>query len=143
MMSAQSTNENGRGGNLTPAQRAHTRRVLGALLAYAVILPPLVWYAAHHQLEKPGAIAMAIAAAVPLLGVFGSWGRYVSEERDEYQRTMVVNRIVTATNVTMVVAIVWGFLQAFGAMDLTPMYWIPVVWVVAQGFAPLFSRSKG
>lgn len=142
-MSAQSRSENGRGGNITPALRAHTRRVLWAMLAYALILPPLVWYAAHHQLEKPWSIAMAIAASVPLLGVFASWGRYVAEERDEYQRMLVVNRIVTATNVTMVVAIVWGFLQAFGAMDLTPMYWIPVVWVVAQGFAPLFGRNKG
>jgi hypothetical protein len=142
-MSAQSTRETGRGGIWTPAQRAHTRRVMWAMLAYVVILPPLVWYAAHHQVAKPWAVAMAIAASLPLLGVFASWGRYLSEERDEYQRMMVVNRIVTATNVTMVVAVVWGFLQAFDAMALTQMYWIPVVWVVAQGFAPLFSRNKG
>ena len=139
-MPSQSTN--GRGAIWTPAQRAHTRRVLWALLASAVILPPLVWYAAHHQLEKPWAIGIAIAASLPLLAVLGSWGRYLSEEHDEYQRMMVVNRIVSATNVTMVVAIVWGFLQAFGTMDLTPMYWLPVVWVVAQGFAPLFNRNR-
>ena len=29
--------------DFTPAQRAHTRRTLLLLLAYAIILPPLVW----------------------------------------------------------------------------------------------------
>jgi hypothetical protein len=38
-------------------------------------------------------------------------------------------------------AAVWGFLQAFGVMPLVEAYWIPVVWVVAQGFAPIFLRG--
>jgi hypothetical protein len=42
--------------------------------------------------------------------------------------------------------VVWGFLQAFDAMALVPLYWMPVVWVLAQGVAALFgwagSRSN-
>jgi hypothetical protein len=52
-----------------------------------------------------------------------------------------MRRNAIATNATMGAATVWGFLQAFGVMPLVEAYWIPVVWVVAQGCAPLFFRK--
>jgi hypothetical protein len=117
----------------TPAQRAHTRRILWLLLAYALILPPLVWLQAHRQIGATLSIIMAIAASIPLLGIFASWGRYVSDERDEYHQALTLRRIAVATNATMATAVAWGFLQAFGAMPLVEAYWIPFVWVVLQG----------
>ena len=51
-----------------------------------------------------------------------------------------------ATNATMGAAVVWGFLQAFGAMPLVEAYWIPFVWVVIQGMfgcVEYFSRKNG
>jgi len=119
--------------DFTPAQRAHTRRVLWLLLVYVVILPPLVWWRAHRHVSDLAALAMAIAASVPVLGIFASWGRYLSDERDEYHRMMALGRIAVATNVTMGAAVAWGFLQAFGLMPLIESYWIPTVWVVVQG----------
>lgn len=124
--------------DMTPAQRAHTRRILWLLLIYVLILPPLVWVRATTAVAGYVPILMAIAASLPVLGIFASWGRYLSDERDEYQQSMALRRIAIATNATMGVATVWGFLQAFGAMPLVEAYWIPVIWVVAQGFAPLF-----
>jgi len=76
---------------------------------------------------------MAIAASLPVLGIFASWGRYLSDERDEYHKALTLRRIAVATNVTMGAAIVWGFLQAFGVMPLFETYWIAFVWVVMQG----------
>ncbi len=119
--------------DLTPAQRAHTRRILWLLLAYAVILPPLVWLRAHRQVSDLAALLMAIAASLPVLGLFASWGRYLSDERDEYHQALTLKRIAIATNATMGAAVVWGFLQAFGVMPLIEAYWVPFVWVVIQG----------
>ena len=127
----------------TPAQRAHTRRVLLLLLAYAVILPPLVWVRAHRQVSDLVALLMAIAASLPVLGMFASWGRYLSDERDEYHQALTLKRIAIATNATMGAAVVWGFLQAFGVMPLIEAYWIPTIWVVIQGtfgIIELFAR---
>jgi hypothetical protein len=120
--------------DLTPAQRAHTRRVLWLLLIYAVILPPLVWLRATTAVAGYVPIFMAIAASLPVLGMFASWGRYLSDEGDEYHQSMTLRRIAIATNATMGAAVVWGFLQAFGVMPLVEAYWIPFVWVVMQGF---------
>jgi hypothetical protein len=118
---------------MTPAQRAHTRRVLWLMLIYALVLPPLVWLRATHKVSDAVAVAMAIVASLPVLGVFASWGRYVSDEHDEYHQSLALRRIAVATNATMGAAVVWGFLQAFGVMPLVEAYWIPTVWVVIQG----------
>jgi hypothetical protein len=119
--------------DFTPAQRAHTRRILWLLLAYAIILPPLVWLHAHRQIGPTLSVLMAIAASIPVLGIFASWGRYLSDERDEYHQALTLRRIAVATNATMGAAVVWGFLQAFGAMPLIETYWVPLVWVLLQG----------
>jgi hypothetical protein len=119
--------------NFTPAQRAHTRRILWLMLVYLIILPPLVWLHAHRNIGPGILLVMAIAAALPLLGVFASWGRYLSDERDEYHQAVILRQIAIATNATMGTAVVWGFLQAFGVMPLVEAYWIPFVWVVIQG----------
>ena len=130
--------------DLTPAQRAHTRRVLWMLLAYAVVLPPLLWLHAHREVSNTASLVMAIAASLPVLGIFASWGRYVSDEHDEYHQSMALRRIAVATNATMGAAVVWGFLQAFGVMPLIETYWVPFVWVVVQGMygcIEVFSRK--
>ena len=131
--------------DLTLAQRAHIRRTLWLLLAYAVILPPLVWLQAHRHVSHGVSLLMATAASIPVLGIFASWGRYLSDERDEYQQAMTLRRIAVATNATMGAAVVWGFLQAFGIMPLFETYWIPFIWVVMQGAfgcIAVFSRSR-
>jgi hypothetical protein len=92
-----------------------------------------VWLEAHRQISHGLSMVMATAAALPVLGIFASWGRYLSDERDEYQQALTLRRIAVATNVTMGVAVVWGFLQAFGVMPLFETYWIAFIWVVMQG----------
>jgi hypothetical protein len=119
--------------DLTPAQRAHTRRILWLMLIYAVVLVPLVWIRANTAVAGYVPALMGVAASLPVLGIFASWGRYLSDERDEYHQVMALKRIAVATNATMGAAVVWGFLQAFGAMPLVEAYWIPFVWVVIQG----------
>ena len=132
--------------DFTPAQRAHTKRILWLLLAYAIILPPLIWIRANTAVAGYVPTLMAIAASIPVLGIFASWGRYLSDERDEYHQALTLRRIAVATNATMGAAVVWGFLQAFGVMPLIETYWVPFVWVIMQGMfgcVEFFSRKGG
>jgi hypothetical protein len=119
----------------TPAQRAHARRVLWLLLVYALILPPLVWFRATTSVAGAIPLLMAITASLPVLAMFASWGRYLSDERDEYHQSLALRRIAVATNATMGAAVVWGFLQAFGVMPLVEAYWVPFTWVIIQAFS--------
>ena len=129
--------------DFTPAQRAHTKRIIWLLVAYAIILPPLVWVRANTAVAGYAPALMAIAASIPVLGIFASWGRYISDERDEYHQALTLRRIAIATNATMGAAVVWGFLQAFGAMPLVETYWVPFVWVVIQGMFAIVSGFSG
>jgi hypothetical protein len=84
-------------------------------------------------------------ASRPILGIFASWGRYLSDERDEYWLALALRRAAVATNDTRGAAVVWGFLQAFGVKPLVEAYWIPTVWVLMQGVSSLvavFSRGR-
>ncbi|MFL6736637.1 MAG: hypothetical protein ACJ8F4_06215 [Sphingomonas sp.] len=131
--------------DFTPAQRAHVRRTLWLLLVYALILPPLVWIRANTAVAGSIPLLMAVVASLPVLGIFASWGRYLSDERDEYHQALTLRRNAIATNATMGAAVVWGFLQAFGVMPLIEAYWIPFIWVVIQGAfgcMALFSRDE-
>jgi hypothetical protein len=119
--------------DFTPAQKAHTKRIIWLLVAYAIVLPPLVWVRANTAVAGYIPALMAVVASIPVLGIFASWGRYLSSERDEYHQALTLKRNAIATNATMGAAVVWGFLQAFGAMPLVEAYWVPFVWVVIQG----------
>jgi len=130
--------------DFTPAQRAHTKRVIWLMVVYAIVLPPLIWVRSNSAVAGFVPTLMAIVASIPVLGIFASWGRYLSAERDEYHQALVLKRIAIATNATMGAAVVWGFLQAFGAMPLVEAYWVPFVWVVIQGMfgcIEFFSRT--
>src|SRR3954470_12579122 len=130
--------------DFTPAQRAHVRRTLWLLLVYALILPPLVWIRANTAVAGSIPLLMAVVASLPVLGIFASWGRYLSDERDEYHQALTLRRNAIATNATMGAAVIWGFLQAFGVMPLIEAYWIPFLWVIIQGLnATIATRSGG
>lgn len=131
----------------TPAQRRHSRRVLIAAVAYAVVLIPSVYLVARLHVGQPWQTMLAILSALPVVGMFASYGRYLSEETDEYQRMLVVRRMLTATTVAMCLAVVWGFLTELGGMAPIASYWIAVVWIAMQGaqacVEALFGRSDG
>ena len=131
------------GSGYTPAQRRHSRRVLLAGVAYAAVLIPSVYLVAQMHVGQPWQTALAVLSALPLVAMFASYGRYLSEETDEYQRMLVVRRMLTATTVAMCVAVIWGFLSELGGMTPIPSYWIAVVWVAMQGAQACVETLRG
>lgn len=129
----------------TPAQRAHMRRTGLAMLAYPVFLVPAVYLVAHGLVGQPWQTLLAILAAMPVVGMFASYGRYLSEETDEYQRVQAVQRILVATTVAMCCAVIWGFLADLGGIKPIANYWIAVVWLAVQGAGALADtlRTRG
>ena len=130
------------GADFTPAQRRHTRRVLIAGIAYAVLLVGAVYLVAHGEVAQPWRTILAILPALPLVAMFASYGRYLSEETDEYQRMLVVRRILTATTIAMCCAVVFGFLSELGGMAPVANYWIAVIWLAVQGAGACVERFR-
>lgn len=129
----------------TPAQRRHTRRILTAMGAYAVLLVPVVWLRAHpHVLALSGGAALALSAlpAAAIIAMFASYNRYLAEETDEYVRLQMIRQILFATNIALSCAVLWGFLSELGGMTPIANYWIAVVWTVAQGIHALIAARR-
>jgi hypothetical protein len=63
------------------------------------------------------AYALAIAPALPIIGVFWAVMRFLVEEPDEFIRMLLVRQSLVATGFCLTVMTVWEFLQNF---DLVP-----------------------
>jgi hypothetical protein len=127
----------------TPAQQRHNRRVLIAAIGYVILLLPVVYAIRHGMVAGAWRIPLALLPAIPLAFMFGSYARYLSEERDEYVRMLVVNQVLAATTVSMVCAVFWGFLEELGGGPHIPTYWIAVVWIAVQGASASIARRRG
>ena len=129
----------------TPAQRRHTRRVIWALVAYAVllILELMLYLLRDGDVTGPWRVVLALLPAIPLVAMFASYSRYLNEETDEYIRMLVIRNFVMATTVAMAFAVVWGFLTELGGAPPIASYWIAVVWIVAQGVNALIAKVRG
>ena len=127
---------------MTPAQRRHSRRVILFSLLYAVVLLPIVYVIKHGMVAGSWRMVLALLPAIPLIAMFGSYGRYLSEETDEYVRMVVVRQILAATTIAMVCAVVWGFLSDLGGAPPIATYWIAVVWIAAQGVSGLVDKVR-
>ena len=127
----------------TPAQSRHNRRVLIATIFYGLTLIPVVYAIKHGLIGQPWQMILALLPAAPVVGFFASYARYLAEETDEYQRTLVVRQILGATTVAMTCAVVWGFLSDLGGAPAIATYWVAVVWVAAQAVMALLDWRRG
>lgn len=76
--------------------------LIGAKLAFPLVPP-----------RGPLAYVLALAPAVPLLGVFWAVFRLLVEESDEYIRLLLVRQTLFATAFCLVTMTVWEWLQNF------------------------------
>ena len=119
----------------SPAVRRYNRRALLLFLGYAAALigANLVF----QSVRPVGMVAylVAVAPALPIVGVFAAVGRYLHEESDEYLRLTETRHILAATGLTLSLATAWGFVESFGLAPHIPAYFIAIVWYGALGVA--------
>jgi hypothetical protein len=121
--------------NWTPASRRYQRRVIGASLLYAAALIGAIWLFKHHP---PGGLlryAVAMAPALPLVGIFASLGLFLKEEGDEFQRALMVEQVLWAMGGTLSLATIWGFMESFDVVPHVASYYIAVTWFAMFGAA--------
>ena len=76
---------------------------------------------------------LALATAAPLLFLIWAMGRYLTKETDEYLRHLEAMSALIGLGAVLVLATVWGFLEAF---RLVPHMW---PWLLV----PFFSLAYG
>ena|SRR5579859_7981151 len=82
--------------------------------------------------HPPGVLAylVAVLPALPIAGALVWTGVYLGEEKDEFQRNMLIQAMLGGTGAILAVSTAWGYLEDFAHaphIDLTMVY--PAFWL--------------
>ncbi len=87
------------------------------------------------------AYLMAVLPALPILGALAATGVYLREEKDDYQRQLLVQCLLGGTGCTLAATTVWGYLEDFAHVPhLDPIWIYPIFWLFAGLSMPLVAR---
>ena len=101
----------------SPALRRYLVRLIVLMTIYLVSLFIAVRAFRADAVSGIPAYALAIAPALPVIGVFWAVMRFLVEEKDEFIRLLQVRQCLFATGFCLTIMTIWEFLQNF---DLVP-----------------------
>jgi hypothetical protein len=114
----------------SPAVRRLTNRVLGTMvlnILFAVIAALAIRFA---HLRGIAGYLVAVLPALPIVGVIVAFGVFLEEEKDEFQRNLMVQALLGGIGGTLVATTVWGNLEAFVHVPHLQSIWIyPIFWL--------------
>ncbi len=103
------------------AKKRYERDVLRFMAAYVVVILCSAWFVKHDGHERFYLYFWSVIPAIPILGVLVRMGQYLQEEKDEYQRWLVMQAILVGTALLLGTVVVNDFLRAFAnAAGLPP-----------------------
>lgn len=125
----------------SPAIRSYLIRLFALMSIYIVTLLVAVTTFKAGGISGIPAYALAIAPALPIIGVFWAVMRLLVEEPDEFIRLLHVRQSLFATGFCLTIMTVWEFLQNF---DLVPPgnggFGAAFFWFVGLGFGALYNK---
>jgi hypothetical protein len=125
----------------SPAVRRYLKRLMILMSCYLFLLFAAVWLFRHGPALGVLAWPLAVAPALPIIGVFWAVMRLLIEERDEYQRMLFVRQALIATGFCLTVTTIWEFLQSF---DLVPPgnggFGAAVFWFIGLGIGGIVNK---
>ena len=124
-----------------PAVKRYIVRVATLMTLYLVALFTAKWIFNNGAVEGPLAYALAIAPALPLIGVFWAVMRYITEESDEYLRMLVVRQCLFATGFCLTIVTIWQWLQNFDLVQPgNGGFGAAFFWFIGLGFGALYNK---
>jgi hypothetical protein len=123
--------------NNNPAKRRYLK---GSLIVWATYTATVFTSGFMVKRWHPQGWRLFLAAALPSIPLFFFAyvvGRYLREERDDYQRHIVIRGMLWATAVTLSVSVFADFLHAYGWQGSLPpftefvLFWIAFAVVMA------------
>ncbi len=104
------------------AKKRYGKDVLRFMAAYAVVLFCSAWFVKHDGGEKFYLYFWSVLPSLPVIGVIVRMGRYLKEEKDEYQRLMAMQAILVGTAALLGTVLVSDFLRSFAGLGALPPF---------------------
>ena len=122
------------------AARAYTRRLAFAMTLYTVFLLLAVHRLKHAQPSHAMAIFLSVLPSLPILAVLAIVGVYLREEKDEFQRELLIQAMLWGMGGTLAFTSVWGFLENFNQAPHFPAFYVFVIFWGVVGVAGCVQR---
>ncbi|MGA2907672.1 MAG: hypothetical protein ABSE36_08235 [Terracidiphilus sp.] len=122
----------------SPEQRRWVRSCwMSAALVVPLVFGAAVAFRLYH-LHGVAAYVVAFLPTLPILWVLVELGRYLAVEKDEFQRTVLVQCVLGGTGGTLATTTIWGYLEDFArAPHLDLVYVYPIFWLFVLVSYPL------
>jgi len=125
----------------SPAIRRYLIRLAVLMTAYVILLFGSITLFQKNQPTGIAAYALAIAPALPIIGVFWAVMRLLIEEPDEFQRMLFARQCLIATGFCLTIVTIWEFLQNF---ELVPPgnggFGAAFFWFAGLGVGALYNK---
>jgi hypothetical protein len=128
---------------MPPYFRRYSYRMLGFGAAYAGAFVGAVMLMTSAAPPK-GAIAYLVATVPALLVIGMIWSIFqlLQDTEDEYQKLLLAKGLLLAAGITLALATLWGFLEAFDLVPHIDLYWVVCVWFPMTGLAGWMVRRR-
>jgi hypothetical protein len=111
------------------ARRLYVRRMLitaGLCILFSVVASLGFRFAHLHGIAG---YIIAVMPALPIMGALAATGIYLAEEKDEFQRNLLVQSFLGGTGATLSIITAWGFLEDFTHISPLGLTWVyPLFW---------------
>jgi hypothetical protein len=125
----------------SPAIRSYLIRLFVLMMIYLVTLFAAVTAFKIHAVSGVPAYALAIAPALPIIGVFWAVMRLLIEEPDEFVKLMHVRQCLVATGFCLTIMTIWEFLQNFDLVSPgNHGFGAAMFWFMGLGVGALYNK---
>lgn len=125
----------------SPAIRQYLIRLFVLMTIYVITLFAAVTMFRAGAVSGIAAYALAIAPALPVIGVFWAVMRLLIEEPDEFVKLLHVRQCLVATGFCLTIMTIWEFLQNF---ELVPPgnfgFGAAFFWFMGLGVGALYNK---
>lgn len=125
-----------------PAERRYVIRMwvaAGFCIVFAFVA------AFTFRLSHPTGILaylVAVLPALPILGALVCTGVYLVEEKDEFQRNLLVQSLLGGIGGTLALITVWGYLEDFAKTPHLDLIWVYAIFWGFAGISYVVVRAR-
>jgi hypothetical protein len=126
----------------TKAERRYIYRLAPTMATYIVFLLLAKWGFHHLHPTRLAAYLLAVLPAIPLVGSLAIVGLYITEESDEFVRSILVQSMLWGLGGALSVGTIWGFLEDFANAPHISTVYVYVFFWIFMGISQPFIRMR-
>jgi hypothetical protein len=124
------------------AGRRYVYRLFPTMVLYIAFLFLAKWVFHHVHPTRLVVYLLAVLPALPLVGTLAIVGLYITEESDDFERSIIVQSMLWGLGGALSVSTVWGFLEDFANAPHVSTFYVYFFFWIFMGISQPFIRMR-